>query len=497
MELSFAQTENILKTLPISYYVKRKLDVELSETENGSYCDIMNDKIVISFKMLQQTATKLTSIENLEDDIRCLLYHETSHAFLTPKQLTNTTIVNIFEDERIESLLRNYYKRVNFREFVKRVNNFKNEAPTTVDKFFYQIVRYRIGPQFLVDMVSKLIIKYKDLNRNETDYWTVADYRNDIENFYEICKDYFLKSPEDKAYQQRIYDKQNNPDGFSKIDDIMPDILSNKLTDKQIEDALNKLNQIEQTDEQIEGEKIGNFDETANKLENIITTYYSKDMFDDINTILSSVKNSTKQNSSAINAYSGVFNPRSVIRTDYKYFVQQNRLGHVKAFSKIHLNLIIDCSGSFRHNDKIVNQLLYALTKFEKTNPNFSFDLISCADENILRAKNDRHQYSSGGNKLTNDIFDLIKKVQLPSQHNINIALFDGDAFSDFWDKKEKKEAWKNWTAFNLPNTTIISDYDNYESINKYCKNIKTIFTNNYVAELYKNVITTLQILCK
>lgn len=497
MELSFAQTENILKILPISYYIKRKLDVELSETENSSYCDVMNDKIVISFKMLQQTAAKLTSIENLEDDIRCLLYHETSHAFLTPKQLTNTTIVNIFEDERIESLLRNYYKRVNFREFVKRVNNFKNEAPTTVDKFFYQIVRYRIGPQFLVDMVSKLIIKYKDLNRNETDYWTVIDYSNDIKDFYEICKNYFLKSPENKAYQQRMYDKQDNPDGHSKIDDIMPDLHSNKLTDEQIEDALNKLNQIEQTNEQIENEQLGNFDETANKLESIMTTYYSKDIFDDINMILSSVKNSTKQNSSAINAYSGVFNPRSVVRTDYKYFVQQNRIGHVKAFSKIHLNLIIDCSGSFRHNDKIVNQLLYALTKFEKTNSNFSFDLISCGEKNTLRTKNDRIQQSKGGNKLTDDIFDLIKKVQLPTQHNINIALFDGDAFSDFWNNNAKKAAWKNWTAFNLPNTTIISDYDNYESITKYCKNIKTIFTRNYVDELYKNVIMTLQTFCK
>ena len=66
-------------------------------------------------------------------------------------------------------------------------------------------------------MVSKLIIKYKDLNRNETDYWTIYDYKNDIKDFYEICKDYFLKSPENKAYQQRMYDKQNNSDGFSII----------------------------------------------------------------------------------------------------------------------------------------------------------------------------------------------------------------------------------------------------------------------------------------
>lgn len=487
MELSFAQTESILKTLPISYYVKRKLDIELSETAEGSYCDIMNDKIVISFRMLQKTAEKLKTTDNVEDDIRCLLYHETSHAYLTPLSLKNDNIINIFEDERIESLLRNYYKRVNFREFVKRVNDFHNEPATSVDEFFYQIVRYRVGPQSLVDEVSKIIIDYKSITRNN-DYWDgVYNYVRDVRNFYEKVKAYFNADAKDKAMYE-----QNKKMIFD--DATYTDILNDKLTDKQIQELLNNAEQVEQPLEQMNNEQLEHIEEA---LEKISTEYYSKEIFDDINSILSSVKNSTKQNSSAINAYSGVFNPRSVLRTDYKYFVQQNRIGHVKAFSKIHLNLFIDCSGSFKDNDTIVNKLLYALTKFEKTNPNFSFDLISCGYYNNIRAKNDRVQQSSGGNKLTADIFDIVKKVQLPQQHNVNIALFDGDAFSDFWDKNEKKAAWKNWTAFNLPNTTIISDLDNQASISKYCKNVKVIFTDNYVNELYKNVITTLQILCK
>ena len=67
-------------------------------------------------------------------------------------------------------------------------------------------------------------------------------------------------------------------------------------------------------------------------------------------------------NGSAINAYSGVFDPRSVGRQDYKYFIQKNRAGNVKRFSKIKLNLFIDDSGSFKDSENVVNsnKLLFA-----------------------------------------------------------------------------------------------------------------------------------------
>ena len=74
----------------------------------------------------------------------------------------------------------------------------------------------------------------------------------------------------------------------------------------------------------------------------------------------------TKKNSAAINAYSGVFDPRSTIRDDYKFFLQSNRVGHQKAFSKMKLNLFIDRSGSFYPSVPMVNKIIYALQKIEK-----------------------------------------------------------------------------------------------------------------------------------
>lgn len=492
MNITFAQVDGILKTLPISYYVKRKLDVELSKTSSTSYCDIMNDKIVISFSQLENTANKITHTDDLEADIRCLLYHETSHAYLTPLNLPATKLNNIFEDERIESLLRHYYKHVDFRSFVKRVNNYHDEEPISADDMFYQVVRYRKGPVCFTDKVSDIICKYKHLNRNTQRYtaYSANEYTRDIQDLYDAIENYFYGSSKSKLNQ--LYN--NDVISSTDVDNVQPSFLSdeqaaeylNKLSSKINKDSYQKLHE---DSEHMTGD-------ISSELSEISSKFYSKEVLNDISMILSSVKNMTKHNGSAINAYSGKFDPRSVIRDDYKYFIQQNRIGHVKAFAKLHLNLFIDCSGSFEWNDLTTNKLLYALTRFEKSNPNFSFDLISCGYYNTIRDKNDRVQHSSGGNRLGKEIFDLYRKVQLPQQHNVNIVMFDGDAFSDFWGE-DKLFAYQNFAAFNGSNNIIISDRSNQEHIQKYCPLSKHIFTNDYSKELYKNVISSLQVLCK
>ena len=81
--VEFKQAKQILDTLPISFYLKRKIKADLKD-ENTSYCDIYNDEIVVGLK---QFANASVSENDAESDIRCLLYHEVSHALLTPTQL--------------------------------------------------------------------------------------------------------------------------------------------------------------------------------------------------------------------------------------------------------------------------------------------------------------------------------------------------------------------------------------------------------------------------
>lgn len=460
MELSKEKIESILKTLPIGYYCKRALTVELSADSDTSFYVPMLDKIVISYKTIFNSLLKCTAIteEKLEQTVRTLLYHETSHALLTPQRLEIDDIINIFEDERIESILRNFYHGTNFREFVKEVNHYHGEKPTNAFSEFYQTVRYRVGkPQHLAK-VHELIMKYYDYTR-ETPNWKTWEYIRDIKQLFADIKDDWLSKTEN--------DEDNSI--VDNVDNI--NIENNELFDENEEQSMS--NEI---------------------ISKVINCFTDNAMIADITTILSKSSKMTQRNGSAVNAYSGVFDPRSVIRDDYKYFIQQNRLGHVKAFAKTHLNLFIDCSGSFYNSENTVNKLLYALSLFEKRNANFSYDLICCTVGQKIEDRAHRQISCNGGNWLDAEIFEQFKKMQFPEHQNVNIVLFDGDAFTNTprMNLAQKRREFVNFKAFDTTNTTIISDKSNAEYITNNCTKAKVIITTDYANKLYEHVIQAL-----
>lgn len=508
MEISKAQIEKILKTLPIGYYIKRNVEIALADAR-CSYYDIMNDKIAVSYPQLRKTFENINYCENIEDYVRCMLYHETSHALLTPKTLKVSDIINIFEDERIETILRHYYKNVDFRSFVKLANNFDYEPPKSAMDLFYQIVRYRIGPKHFLKKVDNLIKQFRDLRSSST--YTYS-YINQVQSFYDDVELYFNNHYKQNnlqpIYRQLKQTAMNNnvvtneENNENEDDEDTTNLQTTSQNEDENDDNENddttvqNTNNIEEDLDTAEEEYDEEFaDETVGR---IVNRYDSASVDRDMVQILSMYKTTSKQNGSAINAYSGKFDPRSVIRTDYKYFVQQNRLGHVKAYSKMHLNLFIDCSGSFRHNDDTVNMILKALTKLEKQNPNFEFDLIACSYGQKLLPKNERVQFSEGGTGVTDDIFDLFKKQQHPNVNNINIVLYDGDMFDGFFRQRYEKQ--KNIKAFDTANTTMIVDSSNQCYIkNNHLTRCKAIIIddNKYVSELYKTILIALQNMLK
>lgn len=491
--ISKALVDSILKTLPIGYYIGRNVKVSLEDCD-CSYYNMMDDAIVISYNQLVGTNIDET---NPEPSIRCMLYHEVSHAFLTPDNMRPTNVVNIFEDERIESLLRDYYKDVDFRQFVKDVNHYNNEEPKSADDMFYQIVRYRRGPASFLDRVHKIIVDFRSLsriNKYESYEYVTSIYRlyNDVVNFWQEkqAKQNAQRQGQEQDGEQEQTNQPGEPEN-NKLKEAEPQLNEDEDIENDVDLSNDSLNtEIEKIFKKHESMK----DITSRIFAPVCDRYYSKDVQDEVNQILTSVKSTTKNNSTAINAYSGIFNPRSVVRDDYKYFVQQNRAGHVKAYSKTHLNLFIDCSGSFRRNDYTVNKILYALTKFEKSNPNFSFDLIACGVGQRVLPKNERMMDSNGCNWLDKQIFSQFKAQQFPNTNNINIVLFDGDAFSDRYPTENDRARFK---VFDTNNTILISDDENQRVINTYVKKAKVIITKDYVPELYKNVIQSLKILSR
>lgn len=510
---TFIEIENILKTLPVGYYIGRNVPLKLTN-ENGSYYVPMDDEAYISYPMLNNVMTKIESKlndENIERLTRTLTYHEISHAFITPKSLSMNNIVNVFEDERIESMCRNYYKGVDFKELLMLVNDWDGKTEPVHDSAFsvwYSLVRYHLGkPHFLIK-VTALLKKYRKLHRF-SDYWSYYDYKDEIMALYREVEEDFIKDKLEK--QRKAEEKQkNNNTGMSmnagydndaeKSDEMnetefntvgQSEVSPEELREKQLEEQLNEM-----SDEELQ-ELFENItraaDEEVKKLFENSQVYVNPGVQERLANIILANKKVTKSNASAINAYSGVFDPRSVIRDDYKWFVQQNRQGNVKQFSKIKLNLFIDNSGSFNSNETIVNQLLFALKKLEQQEPNFTFDLITMNTKFELKKKNERELHCGGGNDIPAYAEDIIKKVQDRQSMNYNIVLFDGDALSD----PTEGRSGKQFKRFNMPNTVMILEGSNRKYAETYCKGIKRIYTRRYAAELIDQVCVALSFLLK
>lgn len=487
MTISHIQVENIFKTLPTGYYVGRQVKNVLTD-EQGSYYDLMNDEIHVSYPMIENVSKSLPDSLTIENDIRCLLYHEVSHALLTSKELSTITEINIFEDERIETVLASYYRGVDFKQFVKRVNNFHNEKPKTADEMYYQVVRYRVGPKQFTERVSSIINDYAQITRCSK-WQIVYSYEREIATLYNDIIKYFDEQKQNENNSDSS-DSQNNEN--ENENEQQEGSSSNSLNSQSGKNSSQNAAKSTSGDA---GKTILSDEQIKSLIETAVTQYDSIDYQQKINQILSNIKHTAKQTSSAINAYSGVFNPRSVVRNDFKWFVQQNRMGHVKAFSKIKLNLFIDCSGSFCHNDEKVNKLLKALIVFEKQNKDFSFDLISCGVGQKIRAKNDRIQHSGGGTYIDSEIINQFKQVQQADAQNINICLYDGYCASTCYNTHRYLGGEKYLATFNNNRSVLILDDENKQAAEKYCKNAKVIITNNYTEELDKNVFDALQAL--
>ena len=189
MKLNLEEMREIARTLPIGYYLGRKVPVFV-EDGNRAYCDVVKGDVHIGVGLLQTAADHIDATDAAEWDretlLRCLLYHEIGHLLLTPKwykvirvknangnsyrEEKSNTILNIFEDERLECILSKYFMGVKFRKFVKLV--CKGEGGGRKDDIakIYRAIRLRDAPKDVSDAVDAAI---KDLAYiiSVTDEW--------------------------------------------------------------------------------------------------------------------------------------------------------------------------------------------------------------------------------------------------------------------------------------------------------------------------------------
>jgi hypothetical protein len=472
LNISRPELQAVVRTLPIGLYIKRGVEVSIGDGETSFYVP-QTDTIEISYPQIQLALSKVAdNSPHKEQIIRSILYHEVSHAFITPTKLTWNDMINVFEDERMETLLANYYHDVDFKSNVYRFNGLDvGTVPPATDKFgeFYNLVRFRSGKPDLLKRVEELIVKYASLNRN-TPRYTRTDincynYYNDIMALY---GDMSQPEKDNSNFEGDIQQGddgtpiEGQQDGGSDTPD--PNSRgpgsSGQLSNEQIKELFTQATS----------------DPTTNELLNVFQL------------VLDNFSRKNK-GGSAINGYSGVLNPRHANREDYKIFERAFTQKANNQFGTCHLNLFIDKSGSFASSETLVNQLLTALSLIEKKNPNFTLDVVFCGyTENHAKTPRERVLLCGGGNDISDRAKDIFRKLQKPSTYNYNIVLFDGDAFSDGCSRHHK-----NFGAFDSSNCTIISDRDNERYISKYIHSAKVIYTKEYTKELINHIINTLQ----
>jgi hypothetical protein len=477
MKLTKQYVEGVFKTLPIGYYLGRDIACSIEENEETSYFSRTEQKIVISYEQVVEACKHCVDMETA---LRSILYHEVSHTILTPRELQMDNIVNTFEDERIETLLNNYYMGIDFWKNRLAVNGYNSieeikKIPLNNDfQRFYALVRFHIGSQNFLDRVDKLIQEYKDLRWNtENSYgnWRVTDYNSEIWNLY---RSYCNNPPTDEEIQQSI-EKMFGGEG------ITPD------TADQGEYTAGQPNGegLEMSD-QDEGEQgrhkgLGHIDVAS-----LFTPTYDMALKEQIEEIFRQFNSRATFSGGATCGYSGIIDPRLCARDDYRYFMRKSQKGGMNGFSKFNLNLFIDDSGSFHDSKNIVNNLLAILIEIEKANPDFSLTVIKCGDGQEIMTK-DRHIDCNDGTDLTEDIKWQFPQVQKAGYVNYNILLYDGSATYSYTQERYK--------VFNTNNTTIIIDTEDASAVKKYCPNArKIIVQNDYANHLIENIINTLKV---
>ena len=484
MNVPIAMIKSIAEGLPIGLYAKRRIPIAIDEEEPTSYYNPVSDEIVISSKIIQEGLKHVHKKKDIEPAVRSMVYHEVSHAILTPNKMKMTDWMNIFEDERIETILGDYFLDVDFKKQVLHINGFKsldevpNPAPTAMAKF-YSVVRFGIGEKKFVDEVDRIIKDYAKFN-SSTYLWQTYRYIDEVKALYRAITG--EEPPTENIITASVpFDADGEEDTEEENTATPSDVDEETEEEKSGDDVEGK---------PCHGRKNPLKEKEIEKLIKstfITNKYVDTKLTDELSMIL---ENFSKKNNSgsALAGYSGTFNTRAVVREDYKYFERKASINGSNKFGTFHLNLFIDESGSFYRSETAMNTLLRSLTDIERKNPNFTLDVVFCGiSERLVQDKRHRIFKADGGNRLDKKTYELYRKLQKPNTYNYTIACFDGDACSD------GGRSDHGFGAFDHNNCVIISDYDNERYIRNDVHSARVIYTRDYTNELIKNVVDALE----
>lgn len=538
MKMTIPLAKKYVASCPISFYLHRKMKIELDPVGSASSYYPYEDRIKISFSQLEK------EIEGISDDeadtmIRSNVYHEVSHALLTPKDLLHfydaedAQIMNIFEDERIETIAQSVFYNVNFKKSIKHLlRNLKDMPPTEV-AYFFLVVRLDKGKQEDVDMKNKIIDSFSKMTRETDDSYALRKYVETVQNFYKECaahaysyfedyRDSFLSREE----LIRRYQDDGDSDNTSMPEEERRRIVifvangfhavrKPKKPSNDDEDDDEEIIVIVQSDDddgdgndnenKEKGEKRENGDSSSNSKNGHRQGYggpNSKVMFgampkkdpsleSRIKMILEKIKIKSRNEPQA--RYSGVLKPRNLaVRTDWRIFSRKLDSG-VK--HKLHLTLVVDNSGSYSNSKDITNQLINSLAEVSDENPNFKIDVIKVGDtDELAKSRTEMFIDCSHGTSFgaSHRFPEMWKSVQSKDDdfRNMTIVMFDGHCYYS-------NETLRCLKTIDSKNTVVIYEDDNKNLFESNLTQAKKIyvdsdFSNHLIDESLKALSETL-----
>ena len=583
MKPTLLEVQEVANILPTGFYLGQRIEFNVLEGIPTSYFDPMQFIINISY---DQVANIQIDENTLEDDLRCLLYHEVSHAMLTPpdsnksyglfrygldeyyiisnskradklyNQIKDWTqaktqiktqyweplkpywrsMINTFEDQRIETINKDLFMRVDFPSFVKKVNDYdnaKNEPINDPQMLFYRIVRFNDMYKDLVKRTYEIIYKYAHVNAVNID--NTPQYLAEVFDLACDCLDIFNNNASQQSQQGQQSQQQGKPDNNGQGQNQASDSQSNDQGDQanqgeeSLETAVNgeQTNQSEEQSEQDNsGGQSGSMPNNPTQ-DNKLSEDEAKALIQDIikkvaeennvspEEVLEAIKQqavkevlgqydcTTNFNQSveriilrmlrkksieakSVAGYSGRINPKNIHKPgrveNYRWFDKANPNGINATAGKFRINFFCDNSGSFEYNKNKANSIIRCLYNLSRKYSAFNFDLVTNGNGSILRNKNNLALDCNEGTYLYKEIFGIYGRLQKQGQTIWNIVLFDGGLCGD-------RESYKNYSAFNHHNVIMICDTEDQYYIEKHCPNAHKIFTNNYLSELEDNLI--------
>ena len=516
MELTFAKCESIVSTLPIGFYTGRRISIMLDREAETSFYDPMEDKIVVSYPIIayRMKAMPETSTCTQEEAVRSMLYHEVSHAILTPAEAMNNSFqLNTFEDERIETVLRHYYHGVDFRKQLYDIHGGHAPKATDAEKAYFNAVRFGLGTGKVQQKVKEILHDYASLNRASRRWYDrpcAGDYEDAVNELWDLVRKEFRAYPEE--FQPQDGEGEGEP---QNMDNVGKGKSKSGQGQKQGEQKSSQKSENESEDgEQGKGEPDANAQPykgephecelTAEQVKKMVGASLGghpnmneaqvQKLAEFQKTVEMIIGNFNKKNKggSGINAYSGVFNPRAVVRKDYRFFERSMSTQGNNKFGTCHLNLIIDSSGSFSPNVPLTNGILAVLSEIERKNRNFTMDVAFINhDFHLCESVRERKMVANGGNAIPDNMKEILMKLQKPNTCNYTIVLFDGDAICQGYGGKDCN---KMFGVFDMKQTTLITDPDNEQYMNPPFTSTKVVVTQNYTEELIDHIIHALSI---